>query len=607
VTLTARDPDGASDVASTHYAVDSGSIQTYAGPFSVTGDGIHIVIFYSVDHAGNTETAKGVAILIDTVPPVTSASVAGATVTLTAADATSGVLMTNYQIDGGAAQVYTGPFTVTGTGSHTVVYESTDIAGNVEAAHSLSIVFNPAPSIASISPTSTTACSLPVVLTINGTNFVNGATAKWNGTPLATLFVSSTQLTATVPGTDTSATGTFAITVDNPTPEAGSSNSKPFTVTPNPLPVLTSISPASVTADTAAFTLTANGSNFTPCSTVMWNGSALATSFVSATKLTASVPASDITATGTVTIAVTTPAPGGGTSAGKPITIIAPALTMVTVTPNSVTGGATSTGKVTLNAPALAGGQTVMLASNNSAASVPSTWIVPGGATSVTFTITTSPVAADTAVTITATLGAVSKTALLTVKAPAPMTLQVVPSSVFGGMNATCTVTLTGQTPAGGITVALGTSNSSVANPGTSVLVPGGVASAQFPIATFPVSANTNVTLSAAFDGVTKTVILTVKPPAMSAASVSPSSVKGGTQTTLTVTLTSPAPSAGTTVTLTSGKPTVAPVPASVLIPSGATSTTVTINTNTVSTNTNVTLTATAGGVSKMTTLTVTP
>ncbi|HET7841398.1 MAG TPA: VCBS repeat-containing protein, partial [Terriglobia bacterium] len=60
-------------------------------------------------------------------------------------------------------------------------------------------------------------------LTVNGTGFVNGATVNWNGTALATTFVSSSQLTATVPAAHTALIGTATVTVINPGPGGGAS------------------------------------------------------------------------------------------------------------------------------------------------------------------------------------------------------------------------------------------------------------------------------------------------------------------------------------------------------------------------------------------------
>ena len=59
-------------------------------------------------------------------------------------------------------------------------------------------------------------------LTVNGTGFASGATIRWAGTPLNTTYVSSSQLTASVPAADVAAAGTAAITVSNPGTAAAS-------------------------------------------------------------------------------------------------------------------------------------------------------------------------------------------------------------------------------------------------------------------------------------------------------------------------------------------------------------------------------------------------
>jgi hypothetical protein len=89
---------------------------------------------------------------------------------------------------------------------------------------------------------------------------------------------------------------------------------------PNPIPSVTSLTPSSVTAGAAAFTLTVNGANFISTSTVQWNGSKRPTSYVSATQLTTSIAAADIAIPTYVAVTVANPAPGGGTSASVGIT-----------------------------------------------------------------------------------------------------------------------------------------------------------------------------------------------------------------------------------------------------------------------------------------------
>jgi FG-GAP-like repeat len=72
-------------------------------------------------------------------------------------------------------------------------------------------------------PTSATAGGAQFTLTVNGTGFVSGAVANWNGHPRTTAFVSSSQLTVTIPAPDIAAAGTAVVTVANP----GGSTSPP--------------------------------------------------------------------------------------------------------------------------------------------------------------------------------------------------------------------------------------------------------------------------------------------------------------------------------------------------------------------------------------------
>src|SRR5262249_43626106 len=160
------------------------------------------------------------------------------------------------------------------------------------------------PTISSISPTCTGAGGPDFLLTVNGPNndFIQGDTVYWNGNPLVTTFVNSRQLNATVPAALIATPGTASITVGGC---GATSGTQTFTVTV--VPAISSISPTCAGAGDPQFTLTVNGTNFVSTSIVNWNGSALTTTFVSFTQLTATVPASSITNPGTASITVVSP------------------------------------------------------------------------------------------------------------------------------------------------------------------------------------------------------------------------------------------------------------------------------------------------------------
>ena len=93
-----------------------------------------------------------------------------------------------------------------------------------------------------------------------------------------------------------------------------------------------------------------------------------------------------------------------------------PKLSSLSLNPSSVVGGAqSSTGTVTLTGPAPAGGAQVSLASSNGAASVPSTVLVPAGATSATFQVRTSAVLVSTSAQISAVYNGTTQTKTLAV------------------------------------------------------------------------------------------------------------------------------------------------------------------------------------------------
>ena len=96
----------------------------------------------------------------------------------------------------------------------------------------------PVPTVTSLNPSSMKFGNPDFQLAVTGTNFVQSpgnpvnSVVKWNANNLVTTFVSSTQLTATVPASLIAAPGAATITVVNPTPGGGPSPSGvTFTIT----------------------------------------------------------------------------------------------------------------------------------------------------------------------------------------------------------------------------------------------------------------------------------------------------------------------------------------------------------------------------------------
>lgn len=83
------------------------------------------------------------------------------------------------------------------------------------------------PIISSLNPGSAAVGGLDVVLTITGTNFTASSLVQFNGTPLATGFTSSSQLTATIPAAQIARGGTGRVVVVDP---KGTSNPSLFFV-----------------------------------------------------------------------------------------------------------------------------------------------------------------------------------------------------------------------------------------------------------------------------------------------------------------------------------------------------------------------------------------
>ena len=189
----------------------------------------------------------------------------------------------------------------------------------------------------------------------------------------------------------------------------------------------------------------------------------------------------------------------------------APTLASLTLSPTTVAGGNAATGKVTLSAPAPPSGTVIALTDTNPAATVPSSVTIPAGATSKTFTVSTAVVTAIQSGTVTAKLGALSKSVALKVRPIGVKSLTLTPNPVVGPNAVTGTVVLEHAAAPGNITVTLTSTNPSVANPtvGT-ITIPAGVTSKTFTVRTTDVATSSTATIKATANAVSKSRTLTV-------------------------------------------------------------------------------------------------
>lgn len=119
----------------------------------------------------------------------------------------------------------------------------------------------PLPQITGLSPDFAQAGGPAFTLTVSGSGFVSGSTVKWNDQARPTAFVSANQLTASIPAGDIAAPGTAQITVENPAPNAATSNTSAFRIDPAPAdttPPTSSVAALPATSD-PAFLVTWSG------------------------------------------------------------------------------------------------------------------------------------------------------------------------------------------------------------------------------------------------------------------------------------------------------------------------------------------------------------
>jgi hypothetical protein len=187
-------------------------------------------------------------------------------------------------------------------------------------------------------------------------------------------------------------------------------------------------------------------------------------------------------------------------------------LSSVTLSKSLVAGCKSVSGTVTISEPAPAAGLVVYLSDTLNAATVPATVTVPAGATTKSFTVKSSAVAANQDGLVSATLGPTTRSAALTLRPMGMYILTILPSNVVGGLTSAGTAKLECKAGPGPITVTLGSSNAAASVP-ASIVIPVGVTSGAFTVTTTPVAVTTKSVITATANGISKTKTVTVSPP----------------------------------------------------------------------------------------------
>ena len=198
----------------------------------------------------------------------------------------------------------------------------------------------------------------------------------------------------------------------------------------------------------------------------------------------------------------------------RTLTVVPPALSTVSLSRSTIIGSCqTATGKVTLTGSAPSSGVNVALATTTGGVNSPSSVLVPAGATSASFTVTSRAVSTINNGTFTASYGGVSKSLSLSVRPIYVTAVVLTPSTVAGGGTVSGQATIECAAPPGGMTVALSSTNPTVAAPATtSIVLPAGATNGAFTVRTQRPAAATTVSIRAAAHAVTKSASLTVTP-----------------------------------------------------------------------------------------------
>lgn len=310
----------------------------------------------------------------------------------------------------------------------------------------------------------------------------------------------------------------------SPTPHAGDSYlEKAITASAmaailNPLiqsssnmPILRTMSPASILAGSPGQAVTVNGTNFFQDSQVLVNGSSRPTTFVSGTQLTVQLSATDFSQVGSLAITVSNSSEGNWTSNTLNFSVAAGTPILNSISPSAATVGS---GPLTLTATGSSFMSNSVLQVNGAARS---TTFISGTQLSTTLNSSDLATAATMAITASTPGGGTSSALTFTVNNPAPSLSTMAPTSVTAG-GSSFTLTVGGSSFVTGSVVQVNGANRSTTFVSDSQLT------ASIPASDIAAAGNLSITVfnAAPGGGASSPLTLSINNPVPSISSVSP-------------------------------------------------------------------------------------
>jgi len=280
-----------------------------------------------------------------------------------------------------------------------------------------------------------------------------------------------------------------------------------------------------------------------------------------------------------------------------------PFLTGLEAVRTTIVGGAPADFRLILDAPAPTNGMPISVVDDSTAILVPATAVVPQGQLAGLFSAPTAAVTSSKTAVVTASSNGITKSVTIAIVG---VSLAINPTSVVGGQNSTGTITMTSNAIVNSVFFDVTDNSPATAPELDTAIVPAGTRVGNFNIVSAPVTSTRTSTISVANGGVVRSASLTVRVAALQSLVLSPVQLVGGNPYAGLITLDGKAAGTGMTVALTSANA-IVQVPASQVITAGNTQALFVGSTSRPTTTLMIVITASLNGVTRSTTLIVSP